>query len=44
MSEDDNYTKLNDVILMPDYTTNPFVDGITDHASLPNYTGSDKYA
>ena len=23
--EDDNYTKLNDVILMPDYTKNPFV-------------------
>ena len=47
MTEDANYTKLNDVIQVPDSTKNPFVHGdsevagIIDHDSLPNYKGGD---
>ena len=50
MIEDDNYTKLTDVIQMPDYTKNPFipvdygVHGIKDGDLLPNYNGGDGYA
>ena len=45
MTEDDDYTKLLDVIFITDHTKNPFVPenyvvtSIADHTLLTNYIG-----
>ena len=34
-TEDDNYTKLPDVVSISDYTKNPFVLGVLDYTENP---------